>query len=165
MVGNTILAPNFVEYTGPTIFLAGPILGAVNWQEQAIGNIRQNMQDVIIASPRGDYSIGEFNHERQVGWETYHLAKAAEYGVIIFWLAKENEHKCERAYAQTTRFELAEMLMTHKYRHEVNLAIGVEPGFSGDMYLRRRIVELCPDLTVLSTLEETCSRAIRYLNP
>ena len=153
--------------SGKIIFLAGPIKGAEQWQEKAITLIRGLDKSVIIASPRkkgetysDDYSEEKYLH--QVEWETHHLRRAGKEGVILFWLAKEKDHFCTRAYAQTTRFELAEWKVRHE-RDGTLLVVGIERGFSGGDYIRRRLTEDCAHIPICSTLQETCEKAMELL--
>lgn len=157
-----MLPPEIIELQGPTIFLAGPIQGALDWQTSATKIIQELSPKANIANPRREYLDGEFVYEKQVDWETHFLNIAAKTGVILFWLAKEHSHNPERAYAQTTRFELAEWKVKHE-RDGVKLAIGIEPGFSNERYIRRRFGQDCPGVTVSSTLETTCENAVRLL--
>lgn len=92
-------------------------------------------------------------------WETFHLRRAAVNGVIMFWLARELDHHPDRAYAQTSRFELAEWKLRHE-RDKVELVVGIEEGFSGARYIRRRISQDCPEVSLDMTLEETCQKAL-----
>lgn len=160
-----IIPPAYEEINGPIIFLAGPIQSAERWQDEAIKIIHEN-SDIAIASPRrlgefeGDFSQEMYNE--QVDWETFHLRKAGSNGAIIFWLAKEAKHKCDRAFAQTTRFELAEWKVRHE-RDNVNLVIGIEDGFTNARYIRRRFSQDCPKVKICSTLEKTCLEAIKLL--
>ena len=154
--------------SGKIIFLAGPIKGAEQWQEKAITLIRGLDKSVIIASPRkkgetysDDYSEEKYLH--QVEWETHHLRRAGKEGVILFWLAKEKDHFCTRAYAQTTRFELGEWTTKHKL-NGVKLVLGIEEGFSGDAYIKRRLNQDSPDTIIKNSLEDTCYELIRVLN-
>ena len=107
MEGIVIEPPNYPEISGPLVFLAGPIQGAL-WQPEAITLIQKAAPKLHIASPRRNYLPGEFVYEAQVDWETNFLRKASKIGAILFWLAKEAYHQCDRCYAQTTRFELGE---------------------------------------------------------
>ncbi len=158
MSGKLIIVPHEAEISGPLVFLAGPIQGAEDWHSQAIAQLRALNPRLNIASPRGEYPPGTFDYGHQVDWETKHLRRAAENGVILFWLAKEKEHSCERAYAQTTRFELAEWKMHHE-RDGVRLVVGIEEGFSNERYIRRRLTQDCPRIPLCATLEETCAAA------
>jgi len=153
------LPPNSTEIEGPLIFLAGPIQSAEDWQNEAIKIIHDIDPLLMIANPRRDYLDDEFVYNEQVDWETKHLRRAGENGAIIFWLAKESEHNHERAYAQTTRFELAEWKVRHE-RDGAKLVIGVEEGFTGAKYIRRRFSLDCPEVPILTSLQETCAKAV-----
>lgn len=162
MTNKILVPPEIVEIEGQIIFLAGPIQGAPDWQSKAIGYIHKINRDIAIANPRRAYMDNTFVYEKQVDWETHYLRKAGENGVIMFWLAKEAEHDCKRAYAQTTRFELGEWKRSHETEGS-NLAVGIEAGFSGERYIRRRMRQDCPYVKVCSSLEETCEEAVRIL--
>lgn len=156
------LPPDIVEVKAPLIFLAGPIQGAEDWQKSAAEIIWKLNPNICIASPRRDYLDGEFVYEKQVDWETHYLGQAAKKGVILFWLAKEQNHDHERAYAQTSRFEIAEW----KVRHENNgakLVIGIESGFTGARYIKRRFSQDCPGVPILDSLKQTCAKAVELI--
>jgi hypothetical protein len=154
-----ITPPDYPTITGPLVFLAGPIQGAPEWQAEAVRLLAELAPDLHVANPRRDYLAGEFAYEQQVDWETHHLRRAVANGVILFWLAKEAKHDCGRAYAQTTRFELAEWMVRHQ-RDGARLVVGIEDGFTGAKYVRRRFAQDCPALPVCATLEETCRAAV-----
>jgi hypothetical protein len=78
--------------------------------------------------------------------------------VILFWLAREAESVPGRAYAQTTRFELAEWKVRHE-RDGVRLAVGIEEGFSGARYICHRLGQDCPRVPVLPSLPDVCAAA------
>lgn len=146
------------DLTKPVIFVAGPIQGAPDWQDLAIEILRSQDPDVVIASPRREYLPGTFNYDEQVDWETYHLQRASQNGAIMFWLPREVEHDPQRAYAQTTRAELFE------WKNRVTkLVIGIEKGFSGERYIRRRFSQDRPDVPILDSLEETCLATLSLL--
>ena len=107
--------PEIIKTEGPVIFLAGPIQGGPEWQADARNLIHEINPTVIVASPRRDYPEGTFVYERQVDWETHFLREAGRTGVVAFWLAGQVSETPGRAYAQTTRFELAEWKMRHEY--------------------------------------------------
>lgn len=150
----------------PLVFLAGPIQGAAGWQQEAIAYINSARPDFWIANPRRDIPDGgdftEDMYNEQVDWETLHLRHAGAYGVVLFWLAREARHLCHRAYAQTTRFELAEWKERH-CRDGAKLVVGIEQGFTNEYYIRRRMTQDCPDVPMPDTLEETCRLGIRLL--
>ncbi|MGL6072525.1 MAG: hypothetical protein ACRC8S_00055 [Fimbriiglobus sp.] len=148
-----------VPVTGPLIFLAGPIQGAPHWQAEAISWFVAHAPMVSVASPRRLERSREFDYAAQVDWETYYLRRAAEQGVILFWLAREAESVPGRAYAQTSRFELAEWKVRHE-RDGVKLVVGLEEGFSGARYIRHRFGQDCPEVPLLTSLEAVCAAAV-----
>lgn len=95
-------------------------------------------------------------------WETQYLNRAAKNGVILFYLAKEEKHFCERAYAQTSRFELGEWKAKHEHTG-CNVVVGIEDGFSNARYIRLRLSQDCKNIPICSSLEETCDKAIENI--
>lgn len=154
-----IQPPEIVETEGPVIFLAGPIQGGPDWQTTAAGFIHDIDPEITVASPRKDYPEGSFVYERQVDWETHFLRTAGKAGVIAFWLAAQVEETPGRAYAQTTRFELAEWKMRHEYEG-TKLTIGIEEGFGNARYIRRRFSQDTPDVKIVDSLEELSRNAV-----
>ncbi len=157
-----IIVPDFEKITGPLAFLAGPIQGAEDWQKRAIEIFSQN-PSLNVASPRGDYVGKKFDYNVQVDWESHHLALASRSAGILFWLAKEKEHFCHRAYAQTTRFELAKWMARYTFDKSIKLFIGIESGFSGEKYIRRISGQDCPEITIHSSLEDVCKELIQKI--
>ncbi len=168
IMSKIIIPPTYLQKTDASvIFLAGPIQGTNDWQSKAIEFIKSRDSGLYITSPRRNVdrkhcrdNFSDEMYNEQIDWETYHLRKAGETGAILFWLAKEFEHCCSRAYAQTTRFELGEWKVHHE-RDGANLVIGIEDGYTGAKYIRRRLLQDCPDVTICSILEETCDEAIK----
>jgi hypothetical protein len=162
-MGDLVLPPERPAISGPLIFLAGPIQGAPDWQEQAARLLLGAAPEVWVASPRRPRRA-DFSYAEQVDWETWHLRRAAAQGVILFWLACEVEHFCDRAYAQTTRFELAEWKLRHE-RDGARLVVGIEAGFSGERYIRRRLGQDCPAIPICASLEAACQAALGLIAP
>lgn len=80
----------------------------------------------------------------------------------MFWLAKEARHARARAYAQTSRFELGEWKEKSKLSGTM-LVLGIEDGFTGARYIRRRLAQDCPTIPILDGLEATCHSAIKLI--
>lgn len=146
------------------IFLAGPIQGAPPWQYDARKIIHAANKDIVVASPRRQDKKGEFIYEKQVDWETYYLNRAAKLGVVVFWLALQENETPGRPYAQTTRFELGEWKVKHQYLG-ANLVVGIEEGFTNERYIKRRMAQDCPGVPILKSLQETCEIAVEKLRP
>jgi len=137
------------------IFLAGPIQGTWNWQESVIESLKDLESSFVIASPRRQKidrkNFTDVTYNEQVDWETEYLRRAK---IIVFWLAKETKHDCKRAYAQTTRFELAEWKLKYESNMtKFDLIVGIEPGFSGERYIRRRFEQDSPSTFICDSLE------------
>lgn len=163
MVERLVLQPpEIIEINDPLIFLAGPIQGAPDWQAIATGYIHKHDPSIIIASPRRDYLEDEFVYEKQVDWETHFLRKAGKLGVVAFWLAKQTVETPGRAYAQTSRFEIAEWKMRHEYEG-IKMTLGIEEGFGNARYIRRRFGQDCPDVKITDDLETMCKNAVELL--
>ena len=154
--------PEIVETHDPIIFLAGPIQGAPEWQYEAAEIIHSLDSGIIVASPRKNYPTDTFVYEKQVDWETEYLRRAAGHGAILFWLAAQTIETPGRAYAQTTRFELAE----HKAKHEQDgrkIVVGIEEGFGNARYISRRFEQDCPEVPLLHDLAKTCFAAVELV--
>ncbi len=162
MPASVFYPPTIESVGGPVLFLAGPIQGASDWQSEAIGLLREMAPGLHIACPRRDSADGTFDYDRQVDWETNYLRLSAERGVILFWLAREVVSVPGRAYAQTSRFELAEWKVRHE-RDGARLVVGIEDGFSGARYIRKRFTQDCPSVPLLGSLEETCRSAVERI--
>jgi hypothetical protein len=165
MPAQLIYPPDYPDVAGPVVFLAGPIRGAPDWHPAAVRLLWSLDPHLHVANPNppdppdsSEYAAS-FEYAAQVDWETHHLRRAAANGVILFWLAREETHFCDRAYAQTTRFELAEWKVRHE-RDGTKLVVGVEKGFTGATYIRHRLGRDCPTVPVCDTLEETVRRAV-----
>ncbi|MFA6407256.1 MAG: hypothetical protein WCV80_00930 [Candidatus Paceibacterota bacterium] len=168
-MGGIITPPQIVKLTrefNHVVFLAGPIKGARHWQRTAANDIYHTNPELWVASPRqmvhdtGDL-VG-ISEDDQIDWEHAHLKLAGEHGVIIFWFPKEHIHTCARAYAQTSRFEIGEHLVLSLYEN-YRVMVGIEPGFSGEHYLRRTIAKKYPHVLIMDSLHDTCWYAVHRL--
>ena len=141
--GTMYLCPTPIEgRTGPTVFLAGPIGGAPEWQ-RSVPKLaaKLGLGGVAWLNPRGKH----LPHRPQVEWETRGL-RACD--VILFWIPKQAK-PADKPYALTTRMELAENLARGK-----RLVLGIDPDVP---YMRhaRYLAELYGVGKVHRTLEET----------
>lgn len=162
-MNRVIQAPEYVRECGPVIFLAGPInWGSESWQAEAVRLLRELGGEFDIATPRREVptmeEFSEDDYAEQVDWETHHLRLAGRGGVVLFWLAREAKHRCARPHAQTTRFELGEWKERHA-REGAKLVVGIDEGFTGGRYIRRRMRQDCPGVRICSSLRETCEAA------
>lgn len=161
-----IRPPQFEQFDRHLLYLAGPIKGAPNWQEQAVSIVHGLNPHILIASPRrnreipGDLSDEEFG--RQDRWCDYYVDLACKHGVCLVWLAKELNHDCERAYAQGSRLLLGQLMERHT-RQSIRLIVGIESGFTGARDIRLRLSRYCPDIKVQDSLPAACGIAVAML--
>lgn len=101
--------PNFYN---ESIFLAGSIIGNINWQESVAFDLGKYFH---VFNPRRMLSTTESLEERNIGtdWEYYYLRKVKN---ILFWFNDET-------VAPITLFELGAALE----RNNQNLYIGCHP--------------------------------------
>lgn len=159
----TLKPPQIVD-TGdrPIIFLAGPIQGGPDWQEQATAIVHALNPYIVVANPRRDYYEDSvpFIYEQQVDWETHYLRAAGQNGAVLFWLAHHVSVDPERPYGQTTRFEIGEWKTRAQLLGE-KVVVGFDEGFSNSRYIRRRFTQDCPQVPLCDSLQETCEAAVR----
>lgn len=154
----------------PLIFLAGPIRGAPNWQDEAIKILLSQSPDLIITSPRrgirdaiSSYILqGDDNYfPRQRAWERHYLNIASKKGVILFWLPGEEQHNCEKVYGAITRLELGQWMTNYKHDKSVRFCIGSDGEFP-ELDTNKYDLSLdAPEKDIKKTLEETCYEAIK----
>jgi len=128
------------------IFLAGPIQGAPEWQEDFIKTLEKEFKDsklsknVVIANPKRleDFNKEDFSYDEQVNWESYYLDKASKQGIIVFWLPVEKEKVKGRSYAQTSRFEIGEWFAKGQDIKDFKIVIGHEKDFEGVRYIGKK---------------------------
>lgn len=157
-----------IKKNEPLIFLAGPIQGAPDWQNDAVSIMesphgqRTTRTDTHVANPRRDYINEEFIYGAQVAWEKAGLQRAAKNGAIIFWFAAQDPsqpYEQDRAYAQTSRIEFGRVLGWHDYNPDINIFVGIDEGYKGS----ERYYKTCAEekgLRVYSTLEGVTLNAL-----
>jgi len=162
-------APNYsntsyiVDNEDVVVFLAGPIQGAPNWQDELIEKITSGFskmsfnKNIIICSPRRGAMEDTFEYNEQVNWESYHLDLAAKNGVIVFWLPVEEVHIEGRSYAQTTRFEIGEWFGKGQSIPNFKIVVGAEVGFSGARYILKKFCDSYPRFVINGSLDEVMS--------
>lgn len=136
------------------VFLAGPIQGGPDWQNQKMPDIN----GVTWLSPRRlKYEENGFNYSQQVSWETDALRMS---NIVLFWIPKPSEDIPGRSYAQTTRFELGENLARGK-----KVIIGTYKEFPGRKYIEYKAGEYSNAIggKVHDSLEECIEVLVNYI--
>ena len=146
-------------------FLAGPIQGGGNWQEQAIILLSAMDPNCIIICPRRykktDKLFSEYQHildqsfpspeaqriefKSHTEWGRYYLEKAAFLGSIIFFLPKEDvlyPRKDGSPYARDTYGELGRWgVRSGQNKKEIMMTVGIAPEFPGREEIRKNLCE------------------------
>jgi hypothetical protein len=159
-----------LELRTPVIFLAGPVLSAPNWQDEAVKILSEHESGLIIVSPRRGIrneiakyvATGDKNYfPRQRAWERHYLDIASKIGCIMFWLPGEQIHNCNKVYGSTTRLELGEWITNYRYDNSVRFCIGSDGNFP-DLDIIEYDLSLDAYHKIISkSLEETCEEAFR----
>ncbi len=170
-MGKVIIPKTYVrEIEDPLVFLAGPIIGAPNWQDEAIEILFSMEPDLVIATPRrgirdriAPYVVnGDENYfPRQRAWERHYLDIASKTGAILFWLPGQAEYNPNKVYGATTRLELGQWMTNYRYDNSVRFCIGTDGNFPEVDIILYDLKLDAPDKKVFPSLKETCAEAIR----
>jgi len=153
------------------VFLAGPIQGSKNWQEEFIKEIEEEFKEfksnknIVICSPRRDKDMdkSKFVYQEQVDWETLYLEKSSKYGIIVFWLAKEFEKIEGRSYAQTSRFELGEWLSKWELNPKIKIIVGADSEFKGTRYIKYKFSKKQPDFEFKTSKKQMIDEIVKQI--
>lgn len=170
-MGKVIIPNTYVsDLKMPLIFLAGPIRGAPNWQDDAIVLLFSEKSNLAIASPRRGIrdkiaryiAVGDENHfSRQREWERYYLDVASKTGAILFWLPKEEEHDCQKVYGATTRVELGQWMTAYKYNKSTRFCVGSDGYFPELRTIEYDLMMDAPEKEIKKSLNEVCIEALQ----
>lgn len=177
--------PNLEDFRScPLFFLAGPILGADDWQAEMTEILKQMTGgDCLVVNPsryppehplyahRLDGS-GDF-FDSQTLWERHYLTAAGEawpLGCILFWLREESRERPRtdgEPYARDTRGEIGEWRWRLKMNPQARVVMGAEPNFPGLSVIRKINEDAVPGkLPILPSMEAVARRAVSLaLNP
>ena len=181
----------------PYVFLMGPIQGTSDWQNPTAQWFLEKIPNAYVASPRSEMWSQEMSkreknnlYQEQLDWEHYNIEEALlrmlrrnrGAGSVVVWCAREEVHIPNRAYAQTTRFEIANLLgfmnalrntlpftggwflggsKVSEREHLKGIHIGADEAFPGRRYLQLTLANFQQPL--YSSLEETRNEALKYL--
>ena len=140
-----------------SLFLAGGIDRAPDWQKDAIAYLKKNSSefDLAVFNPRRSTPFSREDYEargEQVEWEFKHLRFAK---VILFWFP-------ESAPCTTSLLELGYWLSTSK------VVIGINPGHYKERSIKTQISLLNKSrlgltVEVENNLEDTIDNALAFL--
>ncbi|MGD0729314.1 MAG: nucleoside 2-deoxyribosyltransferase domain-containing protein [Candidatus Micrarchaeaceae archaeon] len=138
-----IEAPQEYEGSKKSIFLAGSITGAADWQSVIIGLLKD--EDLVILNPRRKvfHTSNSKYDEEQISWERKYMKKA---DAISFWFSKET-------LSPITLYELGEWTSTDK-----TIFIGIDKQYQRiedieiQTKLARSDVKIVHDINALAEL-------------
>ena len=156
------------------VFLAGCIQGSDSekmWQEELIKKIENKLEgvktnrNIVLASPRrlGEFTKKDFDYNEQVNWESEFLNKAGQQGVVVFWLAKEEEKIEGRTYCQTSRFELGEWFSKGKNIENFKIVIGADKDFHGTRYVEKKFKDEYEEFELYSSLNDVADEIVKQI--
>jgi len=170
-MGKVIIPKTYVQnIEEPLFFLAGPVRGAPNWQDEAIEFILSQKPDSVLVSPRrgirdtiAPYIVSGDGPDfpRQRAMERHYLDIASKKGVILFWLPGEVIHKCKKAYGAMTRVEIGQWMTRYSFDKNVRFCVGSDGKFSELHTIRYDLQLDAPDKEIFTSLEDTCREALR----
>tara|TARA_Y100000310_G_C20691747_1_gene822741 strand:+ start:1771 stop:2295 length:525 start_codon:yes stop_codon:yes gene_type:complete len=173
-MARVIIPKIWVPLDKPFIYLAGPIRGAPNWQDEAIVKLVNMDPNVTIVSPRRDVRPAiepyiaqgtEDAFPRQRAWERQYMdmAMIRNQGVIMFWLPEEKDHRCEKSYALITSFELGYVLASHTYKRPIKFCVGTDGKYPEFKVIDFDLEVDAPRVPIHNTLETTCQQALSLM--
>jgi len=163
------IVENFENNKDIVVFLAGPIQGATEWQEEFIEKIQKEFKNlkenknIVICSPRRLEKSKDFVYNEQVDWESYYLDNASKNGIIVFWLAKEKEKIEGRSYAQTTRFEIGEWWAKGQNIKDFKIVIGAQKEFDGQKYIINKFSSTYPKFKMNTNIDDMITEIVEKI--
>lgn len=162
-----------VEPEDVVFFLAGPIKGGGDWQQQAACLIYNAMPEAYIACPtryQPDHPLYRFRLpaaiiaiSHQTIWERHYLALASKQGCIVFWLPEEDPLNPRPAgsgpYARDTYGELGEW-RARIFFENARVVIGAQVSFPGLLVVQRNFQIMIGNFHIHETLEATIQAAV-----
>lgn len=125
-----------------SIFLAGPIMGALNWRKNLIYRLNKINKDFLIFNPQKIQKPEEYNLSVQVEWERSNMIRSSTNGVLIFWFANQETERESGSFAQTSRFEIGEFIKRKEENKELNIIVGFDTAFEHESYIKYKCEKL-----------------------
>ncbi len=155
-----ITAPQKIRVVGPSIYLVGPILNAPDWQSRAT-RLLLPYANVLNPHPREKDTCEDAHPSAREARRQWEFGEQDRADVIVAWFPIFEQSTGQRMNWEQSAAELGVHIGTRRL-----VAIGIEPGFPGEEWLRSLCRHHNADhlYEVFPTLEETCAEAIRRLN-
>lgn len=130
----------------PTVFLAGPVQGAPDWQSELATKLLRSGFAMNVASPRRHdledpavrAAFDEAAKHAQIDWELDNIKRALKFGVLVINFVAQDPnvpYPAGRSYSQTTRFETGGAILGLEFYNEgrpnPNIALSIDPDYQG----------------------------------
>lgn len=137
-----ITAPEPLADDGPSVFLAGGIVGCPEWQDEVIEMLKDAGTGVIYNPRRKNFPMDDPDAaQEQITWEFNALAKA---DVFSMWFCNADTDQ------PICMYELGRHLAMHEPEF---IAIGVEPGYRREQDVQIQTKLVCPSVTISDNLK------------
>jgi hypothetical protein len=138
------------EFHKPTIFLAGSISGAHDWQSRFVSLLNTHNVDMIALNPRREqFDLSNPSMaDRQIEWEYRHLRRA---DLIVFYFSHET-------LAPITLLEFG--AHTHSSGKPIFVAVHPDYGRCRDVEVQCRLIR--PDIQIVDNLEALADQVARW---
>ena len=170
MIERLYIPPHYpdIHDNKPSVFLAGPVQGASDWQTPLARQLLGARDDIVVMSPRRtEDDQKKFDADEQKLWEFTTRDYTRQLGVTAFWWAAQAPsipYKTGRAYAQTSRIELGEAIGWRTYDMSIPVVVGFDQNYEkmgggSESYIR----SLCRDrgIIVVDTAEDLESEILQ----
>lgn len=167
------------KHDSPFFFLAGPVRGGGDWQQEFSLKLNKARTDCSVALPMIRKDLGQlkehvaqdnFRHtpNRQLDWETEYLLEAGlgkKPGCVVFWLEKESEtepHPGPEPYSMDTRGELGEW-RTRLELQNARVVFGGNPEWHGFSQVERNIQRQIkdPEFRIITDMDDLVKEALK----
>lgn len=146
---NYVEAPDPIDNTYNTLFLAGGISDCPDWQ-MPVAKLLQKHTDLCVLNPRrAGKDKDDIDPMEQITWE-FNALKRSDY--IMFWFPKES-------ICPIALFECGKWIMKNK-----TLFIGCDPDYPRKLDLEVQLQLQRPDLTIYYSLKDLSREIIKFAN-
>lgn len=147
-----ITPPPRIDTPGaPVVFLAGPVQGTRDWQQEAAELLFDHAVPLSVVSPRGPEGLYRAPSSwlidgEQNPWEKHHLRLARDTGCLAMWMAAQDYPTPGRSFAQTSRIEFGRIAGWMDYNTDISFVFGMSPHYAGGN--RTYFEEVCAEFSV-----------------
>lgn len=147
-MGQIIGPSDLLKPKQPLIFVSGTFRGAEPWVEdaQSVLECRWNVFPTAFNDFRETATLHK-RFKKKIDWGDHHLRQALQYGVVMFWFAKQtarvmpnqNGLHFDRSYDGNAMYDLSRSLMFKEVNPETLIVVGCDNDFDRKVALKDRV--------------------------